>query len=67
MHFHALRHFGTSLLLETGIPVLVVAARCGHADTRMTLDRYGHIVFAGADREAARATDRIFRSLIPRV
>ena len=64
MHFHALRHAGNSLLLEAGVPVLVVAARCGHSDTRMTLDRYGHIVRAGADSEAAAITDRIFRDLM---
>lgn len=64
MHFHALRHAGNSLLLDAGVPVLVVAARCGHADTRMTLDRYGHIVRAGADEGAALVTNEIFGDLL---
>lgn len=64
VHFHALRHAGISLLLDAGIPVLAVSARAGHADTRMTLDRYGHLVRAGSDREAAAASDRIIAGLM---
>jgi hypothetical protein len=45
-------------------PLLAVAARAGHADTRMTLDRYGHLIRAGSDRAAAEATDRIMADLM---
>ncbi len=63
-HFHALRHAGNSLLLDEGVSPLVVAVRCGHADTRMTMDQYGHIIRAGADKLAAEATERIMARLL---
>ena len=47
-----------SLQLEGADPILV-ARRNGHVDTRMVLDRYGHM-FEGARRQAAETMDRVF-------
>jgi len=40
--FHGLRHTSATLLLAAGEPVHVVAARLGHASTKMTFDVYSH-------------------------
>ncbi|MGA8532686.1 MAG: site-specific integrase [Candidatus Tumulicola sp.] len=57
---HGLRHSMTTLALAEGVPVKSVAARLGHTTTRLTLDRYGHLV-AGADREAADVLDSLLK------
>ena len=62
---NALRHSMTSLALAEGVPVKTVAARLGHATTRLTLDRYGHLM-SGADREAANALDAVLRRTLTR-
>jgi integrase len=51
---HDLRHWHVTEALGAGLPVRDVAARVGHASTRMTLDVYGHAM-AEADRKAAEA------------
>lgn len=43
-HLHLLRHANISIALDAGVPVLTVADGVGHADARMTLDRYGHVL-----------------------
>jgi integrase len=55
---HGLRHSMTSIAVAEGIPVTVVAGRLGHATTRMTLDRYAHLL-PGQQREAADALDAL--------
>lgn len=55
---HGLRHSMTSLMLAQGEPIKTVAARLGHSTTRLTLDRYAHLL-AGADRQAADALDSL--------
>jgi integrase len=55
-----LRHSMTSLALRHGVPIKTVSSRLGHSTTRMTLDRYGHIL-PGADRGAAGAIDALLR------
>ena len=39
-----LRHLHAATLLADGVPVLVVAARLGHASSKMILDVYGHAI-----------------------
>lgn len=56
---HGLRHSMTSLALSEGVPTKTVSSRLGHMTTRMTLDRYGHVI-DGADEAAAEAIDGLF-------
>jgi integrase len=42
-NFHALRHSYASRLVMRGVPLSVVAAQLGHADTRMVEKHYGHL------------------------
>jgi integrase len=42
-NFHALRHTYASRLVMRGVPLAVVAAQLGHADTRMVEKHYGHL------------------------
>lgn len=58
-----LRHTGASLLLSSGVNVLVVSRRCGHADPAMTLRIYSHTL-PGDQGKAAAVFDRI---LVPRL
>lgn len=41
--FHILRHTHGSLLAMAGVPLNVIAAQLGHADTRMTERHYAHL------------------------
>jgi integrase len=43
VNFHILRHTHGSLLAMAGVPMGVVAAQLGHADTRMTEKHYAHL------------------------
>lgn len=43
-HFHALRHFCASWMIENGLPVTDVAALLGHSKFDMTLQVYAHPV-----------------------
>jgi integrase len=42
--FHILRHTYATHLLQAGVPLPVIAANLGHADTRMTERHYAHLV-----------------------
>ena len=44
IRFHDLRHTAASLMLNYGVPVIVVSRRLGHARPSMTLDVYGHLI-----------------------
>jgi integrase len=44
IRFHDLRHSSASLLLNHGIPAIVVSRRLGHYKVSMTLDIYGHLI-----------------------
>lgn len=44
IRFHDLRHTHATLLLKQGVHPKIVAERLGHADTRMTLDTYSHLL-----------------------
>jgi integrase len=41
--FHVLRHTYASHLVMAGVPLQVIAANLGHADTRMTERHYAHL------------------------
>ncbi len=44
IRFHDLRHTAATLMLNHGIPVIVVSRRLGHARPSITLDIYGHLI-----------------------
>ncbi len=58
IRFHDLRHTHASLLLKDGTNPKIIAERLGHANTRMTLDRYSHL-FPNLQAETAEQFGRI--------
>ena len=58
IRFHDLRHTGASLLLNNGIPVMIVSRRLGHARPSITLDIYGHLI-PGKQKEVAMLMDQL--------
>ena len=56
---HDLRHLHATILLLSGVPVHVVAARLGHADPAITLRVYAHVV-----RSAEAAAADIFAEAV---
>ncbi len=58
LRFHDLRHTAASLMLNHGIPVIIVSRRLGHAKASITLDVYGHLLHEMQD-EAARLMDSL--------
>ena len=63
IRFHDLRHTAASLMLNLGIPVLVVSKRLGHAKPSITLDIYGHLISVYQD-EAASLMDEIVTPIL---
>jgi integrase len=53
IRFHDLRHTAASLMLNHGVPAIVVSKRLGHARVSITEDVYGHLV-PGMQAEAAK-------------
>ncbi len=51
IRFHDLRHTAASLMLNHGVPVIVVS-RLGHSTATITMDIYGHLI-PGFQREAS--------------
>ena len=49
-HFHALRHFAASWMIEHGLPVTDVAMLLGHNKFDMTLQVYAHPIVGGSRR-----------------
>ena len=43
IRFHDLRHTAASLMLNNGIPLIVVSRRLGHSQPSITLNVYGHM------------------------
>lgn len=58
IRFHDLRHTSASLMLNHGIPVIVVSKRLGHSKPSVTLDIYGHL-YQEMQEEAARIMDEL--------
>lgn len=52
-HFHALRHFCASWMIENGLPVTDVAVLLGHSKFDVTLQTYAHPVVAASARHSA--------------
>jgi len=44
MRFHNLRHTAASLMLNNGVPVIVVSKILDHAKVSTTLDLYSHLI-----------------------
>ena len=62
-HFHALRHFAASWMIENGLSITEVASLLGHAHVDMTLQVYAHPIAGGHKR--VEAMDRMAASLLP--
>jgi integrase len=63
IHFHSLRHYHISRLIEAGFDHVTVAERVGHSpDGRMTLGRYAH-PSSQRNRDAAALFDNDLRRL----
>lgn len=58
IRFHDLRHTAASLMLNNGIPLIVVSRRLGHAQPSITLNVYGHMIPA-MQEQAAELMDKI--------
>lgn len=43
IRLHDLRHSHAALLINMGVPVLLVSERLGHEDVETTLRTYGHL------------------------
>lgn len=56
IRFHDLRHTHASLLLAADVPIRIVSDRLGHANIKLTLDIYGHLL-PGMDAEVAETLD----------
>jgi len=58
IRFHDLRHTAASLMLNNGIPLIVVSRRLGHAQPSITLNVYGHMI-PMMQEQAAELMDKI--------
>jgi integrase len=56
IRFHDLRHTAASLMLNHGVPVIVVSKILGHAKPSTTMDIYGHLIYE-MQGEAAQVMD----------
>jgi integrase len=63
IRFHDLRHTAASLLLNHGIPVIVVSNMLGHSKPSITLDVYGH-VYHERQNEAGRVMDQLVAPIL---
>ena len=57
--FHALRHTHASQLIASGMDVLTISRRIGHASPNITLGVYGHL-FKNTDATAAAVIEAAF-------
>jgi integrase len=62
IRFHDLRHTAASLMLQIGIPLLIVSKRLGHAKPSITLDIYGHFM-PSLQEKAAEIMDKLITPL----
>jgi integrase len=69
LHFHALRHFAASWMLENGLPLMDVASLLGHKKFDVTLQVYAHPIIGGSRRSEAidRMAAELLRPLSPKV
>jgi len=59
IRFHDLRHSAASLMLNNGIPVIVVSKILGHSKPSVTLDVYGHLYNEMQDKAAQLMDDLV--------
>jgi integrase len=62
MGFHAFRHMHATLLIDTGASPKVTQRQLRHADARVTLNVYAHLVEDSHRQAVEKAADRLFRS-----
>jgi integrase len=63
--FHALRHTHVSHLIDSGVDVVKISRRVGHADIATTLNVYAHLFDAREDRSAAAINEAVATLLKP--
>ena len=56
---HSLRHTHASVLIASGMDILTISRRLGHANPTITLNVYGHLIH-GSDDRAAKVMDAAF-------
>jgi integrase len=56
---HSFRHTHASMLIASGMDILTISRRLGHASPSITLGTYGHLIH-GADDQAAKIMDQAF-------
>jgi integrase len=56
---HSLRHTHASMLVASGMNILTISRRLGHASPTITLGTYGHLIH-GTDDQAAKIMDQAF-------
>jgi integrase len=56
---HSLRHTHASMLIASGMDILTISRRLGHASPTITLGTYGHLIH-GTDDQAAKIMDQAF-------
>jgi integrase len=62
IRFHDLRQTHATLLLKEEVNPKIVSERLGHADTRMTLDRYSHVLPNMQKKTAAKFGELLYGS-----
>ncbi len=60
--FHSLRHSHASALIASGLDVVTVSKRLGHASPAITLSVYSHL-FENTDDRAAAAIDDVLGAI----
>jgi integrase len=60
--FHAFRHMHATMLLETGATPKVTQRQLRHADARVTLDHYAHLIDSSHREAVERAAAFLDRS-----
>lgn len=58
IRFHDLRHTAASLMINNGIPIIVVSRRLGHSRVSITVDTYSHLL-PEIQSEAAEVIDNL--------
>ena len=61
VNFHALRHTHASALIASGLDVVMISRRLGHANPTVTLNIYAHL-FNPKDTASADAIERVLRT-----
>ncbi|MFK7696127.1 tyrosine-type recombinase/integrase [Paenibacillus sp. HJGM_3] len=62
IRFHDLRHTHATLLLMQNVNPKIVADRLGHANVRLTLDTYSHLL-PSMQREAVQEIEKVFADM----